>query len=48
MIVQDWIKNLKKKTITILRGVTGIVIEVGYTLSVMLVAFLLCVLATSF
>jgi hypothetical protein len=41
-------KKIKQIIIAITQGIIGIATEIGYALAIMLVAFFICVLATSF
>ncbi|MFC1657789.1 hypothetical protein ACFL1D_00185 [Candidatus Omnitrophota bacterium] len=41
-------KQVKLVIIAIIQGIFGIVTEIGYAFTIMLAAFVICILATSF
>jgi hypothetical protein len=46
--MNDWIKQAKQIIFAIIKGISGIAVEIGYALVIMLAAFFISVLITSF
>jgi len=47
-MINQILKKIKEITIIIIKGILGIAAEIGYALAIMLMAFFICILITSF